>query len=228
VIAALNAEGAVLPRWSARAGLGHGTHWIEDGGPSSTESFSLGTTLDVSRTFELSFDTQVGAKAGRLTSGAPRYSTTSSGHARMVPLRSVSITLSGDLQANGTELLQPSSRARSGGINVTWRPIRPASFTIVRSVAGAFPYDWPRQVTTGVSGSLQLGKSSRLDANYSKLYSTDATSSLFSEGSETRGVRFASRMSRRWNGSLGFQQSGRGQPFESRALDAMLSYRFAP
>ena len=223
--ALISADGSPRPGWRGRANFTHSTNWIENRGPSSIESFGLGSTFSVSRTFEARVDAGAGVRSGAIILGSQRYTSVASAGVRMLPLRSLTLGLDGSAQAVGGDLFQPSSQARSGSATLSWQPSQGTTFSASRTVSGAFPHNRPRTYGTALAGSLRLGRSAQLDGNYSNS-STTATTAAAAPGLETFGFRLAVSLTRRLSTSVGFQDSGHGQPGESRALDVTATYRF--
>jgi hypothetical protein len=226
LLALFSADGRPRPRWRGRANFSHSTNWIENGGPSSIESFGLGSTFDVSRTFEAHVDGGASARSGPVILAPQRYSAVTSGGVRMQPLRSLSVGLDGSSQTNGGALLHPRFRARTGSANVSWQPSRGLTLTASQSVAGAFPYNQPRTHSTALSGTWRMSRAVQLDGNYSNSSVTGAATPIPQGGRETFGFRLAGALTRRLSTTIGYQESGRGEPGESRALDVTATYRF--
>jgi len=226
LLALISAAGTPRPRWRARTNFTHSTNWIEGGGPSSTESFGVGSEFDVSQMFGAHVEANAGVRTGAVILGPQRFNSVTSGGVRVQPLRGLGLTVDGSSQAVGGSVFAPHFRASSGSITLLWQPSQGTTFSASRSVAGAYPHNQPRTHSNAISGTWRMSRMFQLDGNYSNSSITGATRPVQQAGRETFGFRLNGVLTRRLSTAIGYQETGRGEPGDTRALDVTATYRF--
>jgi hypothetical protein len=226
LLASISSDGILRPRWRVRAGAAHSTNWLGGGLPSTSDAVNLGSTFDVSRTFNLHLDLQSAARMGLLQTNSGRYGTTATGGFMLVPLRSTSIGFDANLQAYGSSPFVPTSRSATESISLLWRPWSRLNMQMQRSVSGAFPNNRPQQVSTTLTAGWRPTNLLQLEGSYARSDGAAISSAEGQSGSESYGLRMMSRITRRLSSSVGIQQANRGRPSETRYFDATASYQF--
>jgi hypothetical protein len=226
LLSSLSGEGYLRPKWRTHAAATHSTNWLGGLAPTSSEALSIGNSFEVSRSFEAHLDADASVRSGTHELGSQRYSSVVGTGVRMQPLRSFSLNLDGSLQGQGGSVLRPSSRARTGSANLSWQPWRGLSLSAARVVTGAFPNDRPRQYSSAYYGSWRISRQLQVDGNYSKSGVTMTSDNLQGGNRENFGFRITAVATRRLSANFGFQDSGHGQPNETRSVDVTASYRF--
>ncbi len=225
--AVVSFDGDLRPGWHGLGSLSHSSNWQPGHAPYSIEGYHVGTRMRLRPGLEVEGDYNLGTNTDTLVRSIRAVRQASLG-LRLTPRRSLTATVGVHAYQAGPGIFLTEANSRAASLDLDWRPVPTLELAANATQSGALPHNDPRSTTQLYTVRWSPGQALQLWGTYSSSNQVrrDITSTSLLSGHDVLSARLLANLSRSWNVSAGYNVADRGQPDQSRQVDAAVTKSF--